>query len=745
MPQPPSKQLKLSERDKERLKAQITSDYQDDSADFENRNKALRRWYRLWRNAMDTNGFPNQESSNFSIPLCLWIIKAILAKELDALLGEESEIVVTPIGKSDSTRQEKVKKWLNWRIKNSLKLYTPFYDYLLQKRIFGTTLGYLRWETKTRTVKKMVAQKQEPIPRETTDQMTGLPAIVMEPQPDIMIPKEVEVIDYDGPELTVENLEDWIFPANAKGLDCDHFIRILKMTTDEMLDWADTGKLDKKVLDDEETWKKLRHLAETGHPDQNTSGSEREITEEKKAQEGLPSVPTGREEEILIHNWVGKFRLNVKDDGLGGDKRTTEIVVFWQPDLQLVLGACRLIDIFPDGRRPFIISQATRDVNKIWGIGDCEMLEPINNEMDALHQLAMDAGAGSIGPVVFYNPASGYNPQSHKIEPWTAIPSTDPNGIKVVNLGQIQLGPYVLLMNQLLSFAERLSAVTDPQLGRQSSQPNAPRTLGQQQILQGESNTLLLLGIRLERESMRELLQRIWDMDKRWLPKPFFFRVTEEDPGDVLTEEDMMGEYDFDIGPVTMVSNRSQRMQETMQLLTILLQMKLPAPLALLVRKIAVKLGHPDVAKLIPDMAEMQPPSTPEEEHARLAQGEAVHVHPQDNHPGHIAEHEDYAARIEASVIALPNGTQIEAESLNPGVVGRIRAHIAEHQQAMKQGVTGGMNTMTPRNGVGQRIQLTPNAQPEQANNLAMGAPPDLLANLRSMVQGMTNTGGPQG
>jgi len=740
MPQPKSIQLKLSDADRERLKTRITDDFQDDSSDFDNRNQAMKRWYRLWRNAMEINGFPDQEKSNFSIPLCLWIIKAILAKELDALLGEESEIVVSPIGKTDITRQEKVKKWMNWRIKNSLKLYRKLYDYLLQKRIFGTTIGYVPWVTKRRTVKKMVAVEQPPIPTEGADPNTGLPTIVMKPQPPVMEEREEEVLDYDGPDLFVENLEDWVFPANAKDLNCDHFVRILKLTTDEMLDMADEGKLDKKVLDDEENWKKLRHLAETGHPDQNITGTEREITEEKKLQEGLPSVPQGREEEILVHNWIGRFRFGVTDKKPEGDKRTTEIVVFYQPDLHLVLGACRLIDIFPDGRRPFIVSQATRDVNKIWGIGDCEMLEPINNEMDALHQLAMDAGAGSIGPVVFYEPGSGYNPQSHKIEPWTAVPTANANGVKVVNLGQIQLGPYVLLMNQLLSFAERLSAITDPQLGRQSSQPNAPRTLGQQQILQGESNVNLLLGIRLERESLRDLLNRIWDMDKRWLPKPYFFRVTEEDPGDVLTEEDMTGNYDFDIGPVTMVSNRAQRMQESMQLLAILQQANIPPAFIALVRKLAEKLGHPDIAKLLPDMDAMKPPEKPEDENVRMTQGENVSVHPMDNHAEHIAKHDDYADRIEASVIALPNGQMVEAESLNPGVVGRIRAHRAQHQQAMKQGVSGGMNAMTPRNGAGP-----PNVQPAQQQNQAMGAPPDLMGNMRSMMQGMTNMGGPTG
>jgi hypothetical protein len=744
MPQPKCAQLKLSDADKERLKAQIRDDYQDDSADYENRNLAMKRWYRLWRNAMETNGFPNQEKCNFSIPLCLWIIKAILAKELDALLGEESEISVNPVGKSDVARVEKVKKWINWRSKQSLKLYTKLYDYLLQKRIFGTTIGYLPWVTKKRTVKKPVAVPQEPIPVQSTDQTTGLPTVVMQEQPQKIEIREVEVTEYDGPDLIVENLEDWIFPANAKNLDCDHFIRILKLTTDEMLDMAAEGKLDSKVLDDEDNWKQLRHLAETGHPDQNITGQEREITEEKKAQEGLPSVPQGREEEILVHNWIGKYRLGVTEKKPEGDRRTTEVVVFYQPDLSLILGACRLIDIFPDGRRPFIVSQATRDVNKIWGIGDCETLEPMNNEMDALHQLAMDAGAGSIGPVIFYEPSSGYRPDSHKIEPWTAVPTANANGVNVVNLGQIQLGPYVLLMNMLLSFAERVTAVTDPQLGRQSSQPNAPRTLGQQQILQGESNVNLLLGIRLERESMREMLQRIWEMDKRWLAKPVFFRVTEEDPGDTMTEEDMQGNYDFDIGPVTMVSNRAQRMQETMQLLTILLQMKLPQPLMLLVKKIAVKLGHPDVAKLMPDVEAMAPPEKPEDENVRLIQGETIHINPMDNHAAHIAIHEDLAARIEASTVQHPlTGQVVEVESVAPGSVGRLRAHIAEHQQAMKQGVLAGMNAMGAQNGKGS--QIVPTFQPEQQGNVNAGAPPDLLANLRSQLGGLLNQGGPQG
>jgi hypothetical protein len=724
MPIPKVKQFALSEEDKTRLGLLIEQDYTDDSTDYQQRNSALKRWYKLWRNAMELQGFPDQETPNFSIPLCLWVIKAALAKEMDALFGEESEIAVNPIGKTDTQRVDKVRRWINWRVKKSLKLYRLFYDYILQKKVFGTTIGFVAWKTEKRTVREVVTETviEE---RQQIDPQTQLPMIVP-----VAVPKtrevEKDVIDFDGPCFDVENIEDYVIPANAKTLDkCDHFIRILRLTTDEILDLVDEGKLDKSAV--EEHWERLRHLSENTSPDDSgRAGVQTEITDEKKLQDGLPTTPEGREEKVRIHNWFGRFRTE-KDDEKKTPTRTQEIVAFYQPDTKTVLGVCRLVDIFPDGRRPQVMSQNIRDTNKIWGIGLCELLEPINKEMDALHNLGLEAGAGAIGPVVFGTLASGFNAEKQKLEPFTFVNVADPNGIKVVNLGQIQFAPFIALMNMLQGFAERVSAITDPQLGRQQATPNAPRTLGQQQLLQMESNTLLLLDIRLERESMRELLQRIWDMDKRWLPKPFFFRVTEEDPGDVLSAEDMMGEYDFDIGPVTAVSNRAQKMQEMLQCLQLLFQSQITPAYAALLKEYVTKQGYPAVAKLIPDMSQMAPPMTPEEEASVVVQGQQAPLHPMDNHAAKAAFLEDYAARIEAT--NFPGG--INAETLNPGVVGRLRAQAALHMQAAKQG--GGM-------GMAMQQAALPAAKPANMNLAQnMGGNGDAG---RAMVSSLMNSGG---
>lgn len=675
MPIPRVTQLQLDEEQRGRLERTIQDDYARDSADLAGRSKAMTRWYKLWRNAITPNGFPDSDTPNFSIPLVLWQILAKLAKEVDALLGEESEIVVTPIGKSDTERVEKVKKWINWRIKHSLKLFEPMYDYLLQKNIFGTSIGCLQWETRKRLIKKLeptygLKPSFSPMPPffklETVE--TGQEVV------------EKEVIEHDGPVFTVENLEDWVLPVRTRDLKfADHYTRRMFPSLEDILDMRDQGILEF----DDETLELLKTLPDdVKQQDQSTNPET--VSQEKDAQQGIPSVPQGRQGEIELWNWTGWFRT---DDAA----RSQRVVAFFQPQRKKMLGVMRLVDISPDGKDRFICSRGIRDINSFWGIGLAEILEPISNEMDAFHRLAVQAGEASIGPVIFYSPAAGFNPNSQKMEPQTAIPCADPNAVKVVNLGQIQMGPYVLFIQNLLGFGENVSGLTEAQLGRTSARPNAPRTYGQQALLQAESNTRLLLDIRLERTSLKELVNRVWEMDKMWLPKPYFYRVTEEAGEDVLTAEDMMGEYDFDIGPVTSVANKAVRMQESMQALALSLQIGMPQAVIPLFKKVLTKLGYPDVAAKIPEPM-LKDPMTPEEENVRLWQGQDVDPHPMDNHVAHIAKHEEFKQRMMAMV---PQSAPADGESAapqmtwadqNPGGIGRIDAHIAEHNAVMAGG-----------------------------------------------------------
>ena len=183
-------QLKLSEKDREDLQALIETDWNSDSTDLDTRASALKGWVRLWRAASDVNPVPEEEGSNFTIPLVLWQILNASAKELSALFGEDTDIIIKPRGKADVKNSEKVKRYMEWRVKSSLKLFKKYTDFVLLKRIFGSAIAYLAWKRKTRTVKELETQM---VPTQVEDPETGLSMLIEKPE---TRPVEKEVVEF---------------------------------------------------------------------------------------------------------------------------------------------------------------------------------------------------------------------------------------------------------------------------------------------------------------------------------------------------------------------------------------------------------------------------------------------------------------------------------------------------------------------------------------------------------------------
>ena len=240
-------------------------------------------------------------------------------------------------------------------------------------------------------------------------------------------------------------------------------------------------------------------------------------------------------------------------------------------------------------------------------------------------------------------------------------------------------------MPALLQMAENLIGLTQPEIGRQFTGPNAPRTLGQQVLLQQGSTQRLFLDLQLEREAFKELLQRIWEADKRWLPKPIMFRVTEVDDEESMSIDDFEGNFDFEIGTPTSNANRSTMLNELINFYQLAMSNPLvlqnPAIIVALLRKIAEKLHQHDIAVLLPDMKDLKPPASAEEENVLMMQGQDVDPHPADNHMKHRTVHNSLADRLEAMEKSTPG---FLAASGMAEVPARLRGHVAEHDAAEK-------------------------------------------------------------
>ena len=720
MPLPSISQFKLSDEDREKLKTQIVRQKTQDSGDLQQRSAAVTRWIRLWRAASDDNAFPATEKSNFHIPLVLWQILHKVAKEFAAIWGEDQRIIVSPKGKTDAKRAPKVNRWMNWRV-STLGIVRKWYDYNVLKQIIGTSIAYVPYVVRKKEVKVAVpVTKTELV--DSVDQDTGL-AIKVPQETTTTEWKVKEVVSYEGPDLIPEAIEDWIVPA-AGGPDIedkDHFIRRLKLSMDEVVGLEDEGKI---VLTDEDR-EKLYKLAEESKTEVSQGvDAGQPVREERAAQAGEPAVPQGSEDRIILYNWFGKFRIT-PSSGEKSKDRPVKLVAFFSEDLQKVVGVMSRVDVCPDGELGFIKSELIRDPNKFWGIGVAELLESINNEMDMWHNIVTDAGTLGVAPIMLYSASSGFDPVKFKMEPGMAYCVADPSAVKIISLAGIDLSVYSTTMPQLLAMAERIIGVSEADMGRQYSGPNAPRTVGQQVMLQQGSSERQGLDLELERDVVRKFLCRIWELDKRFLPKPYAFRVTEENMDDVMNPDDFEGDWDFDISPPTRVSNAAQETQNLLQAYAMLsndpLIMQTPAVKVAMQRKILERLHQEEIAALLPDPEKMAPPQSPQVEEVRILQGETVSVNPADNHAEHLASHQDALDRYNQWDNRVPGiHTVLDLH----GAISRLKMHIAATQQAMKtqggsirmmpQGPTGGggiPGTMPPIPGMGTNVPQ-------------MGAPP---------------------
>ena len=149
--------MTLTKEDREALRLQVHDDWFLDSTDNEKLNRMRKRAVQLWDAATDVNTFPEHEKSNFHVPLTQWQILAKLAKEVDALLGDEAEVVVRPIGPADAKLAPKVSRYMNWRGKGCLKVFKKVYEYVQEKSVMGGGIGVVGWGKKEGKGKEGVA------------------------------------------------------------------------------------------------------------------------------------------------------------------------------------------------------------------------------------------------------------------------------------------------------------------------------------------------------------------------------------------------------------------------------------------------------------------------------------------------------------------------------------------------------------------------------------------------------------
>jgi hypothetical protein len=284
----------------------------------------------------------------------------------------------------------------------------------------------------------------------------------------------------------------------------------------------------------------------------------------------------------------------------------------------------------------------------------------------------------------------------------------------------------VTQQQNLIGYAERLTGISDQNLGRTSDRPNQPRTARQTVALLDEGNIRGSLDVTTFRDDLTAILRYIWALDSQYSPPQVFYRVTERRPNGLydsargfgkMTAKERAGRYDFEIKFATGAHSREARKQSALEIAQLLLTVPIVATNPQAQWKIADKLckAHEiyDFASMVQKPPELPMPMAPEDEFPKMLQGEIVKVHPLDDHPTHIETHKQ----------AVTMEMRADAPDRDYDAIHQMLYHITEHeeaavQQAQQQQLMAGLQAlgtalapmMEGQGGAGKGASKAPNA-----------------------------------
>ena len=693
---PKSFQLDLSDAEKALLVDRIRRDFLLAKASHLTWSQKCAEWLKKWECRVDAPRTGEEDKPNHVVPLLQWQVFNKLARDVQALIGEEAEITARPTGPSDREAVHKVGLWMTSRVFDQMQMLNPLCHFEFLRILNGWAAAYRPWYRRE-------FDTMENGQRSRACDYEGPGFFVCEPD-DLMVP----------PERGIKSLQDFSF-----------VIRRVPVTVDDIQRGA--GSLYFEECAEPEFVAELIDWANQGSTNDYTLVGQDPVRTERERSEGVDYGTQMENRRMLwVWEWYGKWRpLKGKEDASPNDLKKRETfeadwVVRFIPGMDRIVGCQDLLELYPKmrRRRPFVESTLIKDgTYRPKGFG--ALLSDLEDEATSNSRLFASAGELSVWPITFYKPGGGMKPGATRLEPGMLIPTEDPNSVKVVEIHP-NLSYAEARQQDILATAERVTGITDQSLGRAVDRPNAPRTATGQLALIEEGNVRAYLDGTILREDMEQVIGDIWELDCDLVPKTqqgLFFRVTEEQAnglfdvkqgGAYMTPKEFGGRFDFRLKFATTVYARQAKKQEFLAFYQAAVMnplcMQNPTALWALLNMLAKQFSI-DFEDIIPKPPQLDQPKRPDQEWTEMLEGQTVEVNPMDHDDLHLQQHYQ----------------QLEDERKDPDrdaqAIGLLVKHILDHQQQKRtkmlmQALTSQlMNSITP--------QQQPGVDPQMANHLA--------------------------
>lgn len=600
---------------------------------------------------------PAPWAADLHLPVALTVGKTFHARFFSAIMGAEPIVNVKARKAANEDRTQLVSDLMNYAVKSWANDYNGIEaeidSFVWNWAMRGVGILKMGWDTKYSRILDVV-KKPRTVMQRVIDPATGEEIMVESVQFD-EVEEEVIVTDCNAPRIKRVAPEDLLIVGGDGDIDsADAVMESCYLTASDLWTLVDQGVFDADVVEE---------VIKGG--DDKKSGEEQNGIKTRQAEKSGQSSLDKEFDLDRYHILECYIKKDVDGSGINSD-----IVVWVHKTSQKILRATYLHRINrKTKKRPYAKADFYIREGQVYGVGLIELTYSLCKEIDSLNNMAMDFGLLSTMPFGYYRSSSSLANETIPVEPGTLVPVDDPSAIYFPTLG----ARHTFSMQHLqflYSIIEKLTGISDLNLGVIGGQ-GAARTASGVQAIMAESNNNLDIFLRRLNRAMKKAYKYLFATIQEKLPAGLEFRLTGDDGKQyfrqVQSREEIAGDYDFDLEPNSANSNPGIRLQNAQSLMQVTgnpldIQLGIITPLQRYeaLKNYLVAMGIKDYGRFLQKPAQMQRSFTPEEMANRILAGIDTPIDPAMDLGGFI----EYANQIISNDELLGQFTREQAIAL---------------------------------------------------------------------------------
>ena len=467
--------------------------------------------------------FPWDNSSDIRLPNVRVAVGATRARFLSSVFSPEQATEVNAVGSDDLHNVSVVHQFIEWMLSDDRVGFYEKIDEICEPVIaLGDYVLHPHWARETRLIQEKLKvyihpQTGETIPHPVTGEpiefgdtialeLLNLPPVTQTTEIDIT---EEQVV-FEGATLDVFDTEDLILPPDAKNIkSADWVAQRVWMSVDQIARKRKDGSYN--VLNSKD-FNQIKRDSDQSSLDTMAGDDESLGNQTKSVLEGTDTEIGRNKREVF--NWFGKWDIN-------GDGLDEEVIFTVHGKSGILMRVALLDDVYPHGKRPFILVTHDKRSGRPYGRGLARTLAALDDAMNTAINQFFDRGTLINALFGFYKPGEGMPDDEIEIHPGKFIPTDDPSNIRIASAPDYG-GIFINFLQFIEAYVEKLTGVSDATLGRVTP---GRRTASEVDVTLGEGSMGFGMKSQQFQYSVGEAITQMFQLYQAFMPDGFEIKV----------------------------------------------------------------------------------------------------------------------------------------------------------------------------------------------------------------------------